>query len=343
MQSMVQGLAKGLEERGHEVVSLWSEPTDRPVPGKRVMRLHLRQSKNRPTHLPSLIRSFWALLRARPQVVHVHFLTQRVHYFLFWRRLFGFRVVLTAHGSGLLRPWPQDAPHLGRFLREADEVTAVSPALIEAAGKYEGVDAARIAMIPNGIDTEFFSPAPTQSVGTHPALVSVGRLDPVKGHDVLIRALPDILDAHPETRLVIVGDGECEADLRALAEKLNVAGNITFAGSLGPGEIRDRLQMSDLFVLPSRSEGMPVALLEAMACGVPCVASEVGGVAATVADAGVLVPSDDPKALGSQVASLLADDSSRQRLAALARSRAEQFALDRTVARYEEVYEKFLA
>lgn len=343
VQSIVRALRSGLGQKGHRVTTAWSEPTHVDVAGERVIGLHLREGA-RPFHLPSLMRSLRLSLSDRPQVVHCHFLTRRVRYFLAMRRLFGFKVVLSAHGSDLLRPWDVDAGHLGRILSEADAVTAVSDDLKAAMVDGYGVDADAITVVPNGVDTDFFAPGELRSaVQEATRFVSVGRLEHVKGHDVLLHAFARVVDRDPRARLTLVGDGDEASPLARLADELDLRENVTFAGGLDRDSIRDALRDGDIFVMPSRSEGLPIALLEAMACGLPCVASAVGGIPDLLQDCGMVVPPDRPEALADALLDLASRPSRMRALGRAARETALGFSQRRAVAAYETVYRAALS
>jgi phosphatidylinositol alpha-1,6-mannosyltransferase len=140
-------------------------------------------------------------------------------------------------------------------------------------------------------------------------IVSVGGFDhPVKGHDTLLRAVARL----PFARLTIVGGGQLRGKLESLARELGVP--VTFTGQLGgPAAVREVLRAADVFVLASRSEGMPRALLEAMAIGLPAVATSVGGIP-EVLPAEQLVPAGDPRALAAAIEATIRDQARYLRL-----------------------------
>jgi glycosyltransferase involved in cell wall biosynthesis len=169
---------------------------------------------------------------------------------------------------------------------------------------------------------------------------AVASLRPQKTLDVLIDATPAILAGNPRARVVIVGDGELRDELAARAASLGLADEPRFAllGFRAPAA--RALKALDLYVLPSAWEGFPLAVLEAMACGVPQIATDVGGTReAVTADTGRLVPPHDPPALAAAVLELLADGGARASMATASRERhAERFTIDRMVAATARVY-----
>jgi glycosyltransferase involved in cell wall biosynthesis len=154
-------------------------------------------------------------------------------------------------------------------------------------------------------------------------LIFVGRLAAVKGLPVLIEALATVRAAHPDATLTLVGDGPDRAALAALAETVGVAKAVTFAGYRSQDEVARLLGEADVFVLPSFAEGVPVVLMEAMASGLPVVATRIAGVPELVEDGehGLLAPPGDPDSLAAAIAALLSDPARRHRMGAAACAR----------------------
>jgi glycosyltransferase involved in cell wall biosynthesis len=192
-----------------------------------------------------------------------------------------------------------------------------------------GVSAARRVVIRNGIDVGRYATgaaAGSAVLGSPPGprvVGTVARLSREKGIDLLVDAFARLVPGDPATRLVIVGEGPERGALEALARSCGVSDRVTFQG-FHP-RVAELLPGFDVFVLPSRTEGLPLALLEAMAAGRACVATKVGGVPEVVADGvtGVLVAPGDPAALAAAVQALLADPVLRRRLGTAARAQVE--------------------
>ena len=182
---------------------------------------------------------------------------------------------------------------------------------------------------------------PASPVGPHdPVLGSLGRLDEQKGYDVLVEALAEL----PGASAVIVGEGPLRATLEARAAELGVAERLRLPG--WSDDARGFLPTFDVFVLPSRYEGFPLSIIEAMLAGLPVVASGVGSVAEAVEDGetGLVVPPDDPAALAAALRRLLADPVLRRRLGDAGRARAEsEFTARAMAARYERLYDEIVA
>lgn len=346
VQTLVASLESGFRARGHHVEHFWSEASGPRPKDRRLLRLYLRSltgaGKRRTVHIPSFVRIFWALLRARPQIVHAHYLTFRIDYLLRLRRWFGYKLVVTAHGSDLLRPWDQERQFLPRILAEADRVTTVSRDLAEAVRAVAGKKAAPVVVIRNGIDTDFFAPAPDANISELRTIVNVGRLEPVKGQDVLLTAFAKVLGQHPHAKLVLIGDGDAKADLLRQTQELGIGGSVEFAGMLEREQIRDRLQASSLFVLPSRSEGTPVAMIEAMACGLNCIGTAVGGVPDLLASVGKVVPPEDSDALAEAIIDQFSDLQAAKAKRGRIRTEAERYSIGKSIDRYETLYTNVL-
>jgi glycosyltransferase involved in cell wall biosynthesis len=230
--------------------------------------------------------------------------------------------------------------------RCATAITAVSWQARDTLCVHTGIAAERVTVIPNGVDTDRFRPGPKrgllQSAGVpFDALVigTVGRLDPVKGHRYLLEAAAEVVKAHPQCHFVLVGsDGNPEGKaLRVQASRLSLDGRVHLLGERS--DVPQLLREMDIFVLPSVSEGMSNALLEAMAARLPCVATAVGGNPETLGDAGLLVPPSDATCLGDALAKLLSDRELRRSLAQAARRRTlEDFSLRQSTERHLDLY-----
>lgn len=338
VQAVVRGLRAHLRAQGHHVATGWAErsgPADQGDDGW-AEQFPVRPNRDRWLHVPTMARLTLRLMRERPQVVHVHYASPSTRYVIVLAPWLGFRVVVTCHGSDILRPLAQDVAHLAPVLTGADAVTVVSQ---DIAARHEavGIPPRRpLALIANGVDTGFWHPpAEREAAKEGVGLVAVGRLEPVKGFDVLIAACGLLARQGHGPRLVLIGEGSQQAALAEQARALGIADRVTFAGRLPAGAIRDRLHAADLFVLPSRSEGMPLALMEAMATGIAAVAADVGGVARTAGGAARLVPPEDPEALAGAIAALAADPAARTALARHAHTRAQELSVAGAHAAYE--------
>ncbi|MDH5833927.1 glycosyltransferase [Luteimonas kalidii] len=225
-------------------------------------------------------------------------------------RRHGLPVAVLVHGSDVRRMDEFAARRTGTrdALRGADGVIAVSADL---AARVVALGAApdRVATVLDGVDRTLFRTgdrsAARQRLGLgddRRHLLYIGNLLPVKGVDVLLEACRALDAQRPDWCLHLVGDGAERARLEAQAQALGIAGKVVFHGARPHADLPDWLRAADLFVLPSRSEGIPNVLLEASACGTPYVASRVGGIPEIASlGAGVLVPPEQPQALAEAI------------------------------------------
>lgn len=214
----------------------------------------------------------------------------------------------------------------------------------------EGLPAEKVRVIHNGVDLDRFHAAPAMRARIFPGLerakliVLVGNMHTdVKGQPTLIAAAPQIISRFPQARFVLVGDGERRNDFEAAAQVAGVTANFLFVGRRN--DVAGILSACDIAVLPSAAEGMPNAVLEYMAAGLPVVASAVGGNLEVIADGqtGLLVPPGDSVALGRALSRLLADDVLALRLARKGRELVEQrFSFERLTREVGALYEELL-
>jgi D-inositol-3-phosphate glycosyltransferase len=245
-----------------------------------------------------------------------------------------------ARGSSDTEPAERLAAEV-RIAREADRLVASN--LVERADLawHLGADPSRVAVIPCGVDVELFHPRPAApararlGLDAEHVLLFVGRLTPIKGLETLLRSLSvlraDGLSAARLTLLVVggvKGDEAGSGHLRRLAHDLGIGDWVDFRGPQPQGVLTDYYAAADVCLIPSRYESFGMVALEAMASGVPVVASRAGGLAVTVQDGatGRLVPEGDVPALARAVAGLLADEPARRALGARAVEWARRFA-----------------
>lgn len=194
-----------------------------------------------------------------------------------------------------------------------------------------------------GVDTRVNLPAtPPTRDGVGRTVVTVARLHPSKGHDVLIRAIGRLRDRGTDVALRLAGAGPQRAELESLVGELNLADRVSFLGSIGDADVIRELQAADAFVLASHAEPLGVAYMEAMACGVPTIGTAAGGVGEIIDHDvdGLLVPPRDPDALADVIDRLVKDPSLRARLSHAGREKIVR-AFDSSVGArtlYERVF-----
>lgn len=197
----------------------------------------------------------------------------------------------------------------------------------------------RLKIVRCGIDVEHYRYA---DVGQQVRrLFYAGRLAIEKGLPVLFESLRILQIRGYDLQLTLAGDGEDRERLQQLARQLGISQRLTFAGYLDQEQVREQLRQSDIFILPSLAEGVPVSLMEAMACGVPVLSTYVGGVAELVESehTGLLVPAGDSNALSEAIVRYCDDFELRWRVSRLAREKiVAAFNLEHEVARLAELF-----
>jgi glycosyltransferase involved in cell wall biosynthesis len=198
----------------------------------------------------------------------------------------------------------------------------------------------KISTIPNGIPLETFEdarPATFADVPDHVAkLVSVARCYPPKDHATLLRALAAVPDAH----LLVVGDGPLRPSLEDMAQSLGVRGRVTFLG--WRRDVAEILKAADIYVHSTHSDGFGIAACEAMAVGLPVVASDVPGLAQVVEGVGILFPPGDDKTLAQHLNALIKSPDRQQEMARASLHRARQYSIENTVDCCVRMYESVL-
>lgn len=189
-----------------------------------------------------------------------------------------------------------------------------------------GVEPSRVKMVTNGVDTEYLDKYKISQARGKKIVGVVSRLSPEKGLDVLLRAWKEVSSYNPEWKLAIAGAGPEEKELRILSQTLSLK-NVKWFGYLDSRQkLAEFLSRLDIFALPTRSESFGLALAEAGYLEVPCVSTNIGGVAEVIKDGqtGLLISSDNPKAVAGALQELIDNPSRRRLLGAAARSRVQK-------------------
>ena len=342
-------LAPALADQGAEVTVACSQIPDDPqpwtVPGNpTIVRLPTTTTRALGTLIyMTALRRF--LKEGDWDVAYVSMLKHDAYVAVGVGRSRGFPVILRPEGAGATgdlawQSWGRFGRSIAKRCRLADSVVAISPAvrgeLLDA--RY---DPAKIHDIPNGVPVPLSSWRPRSNWSERPRAVFVGRLAPEKGLDVLASAWPLVRQRFPQARLTLVGEGPMREELESRIEALGLRGEIELPGA--SDDAASWRRGADLFILPSREEGMSIALLEAMADAMPIVASDIPGNRGLIASGvqGLLARSDDPTALADAIVSQWSD---RDRAvvwgqAARQRVRAE-FSIEVMARRHLELFRK---
>ena len=256
------------------------------------------------------------------------------------------RLVTTLHSTD---PWWNEKRRLrsflktglNRFLGQARKVRfiAVSDEVNRAARKALQIPEKRIRTICNGINLQNFQLKNKFAAGNSLMIIQVGRFYAEKGHLISLKALQIIKRFHPEARLVLVGDGPLRSFIKDEVKRLGLTESVDFLG------VRDDvpllLRQADVYWMPSEFEGLGIAALEAMACGLPVVATAVGGLREVVSDGetGHLIPKGSFEQLAEKTLQILADSSLAEQMGLAGRQRVEQFfSIEKTANGYIDAY-----
>jgi len=319
--------------------------------GIRTIRFRYKKS---PVPKTSYFIYLWAMFRAfrkllkegfRPDVIHAHVYSAGVPAVLLGMR-YRIPTVVTEHSSGFPRGLVRGLERIkAKFaFEQAALVLPVSEDLkkhIERLGIW-----ARFQVVPNVVDTSLFSPPTASEVKGEDAgkkrLLTVALLDPKKGIPYLLEALAQLREKRDDFVLDIVGDGPNRAEYEELTRKLGLQDVVRFRGLKTKQEVAEFMRKADVFVLPSEWENLPCVIIEAMASGLPIVATNVGGIPEMVSnEVGRLVPPGDPEALARALDYML-DHYGEFSSEALARYAQERYSYQAVGRKLDQLYRSVL-
>jgi glycosyltransferase involved in cell wall biosynthesis len=325
LERVVTDLAKAQQSRGHDVAVFSISPTTGFMPELLAAGIPVTVgNKRRGFDLDVLGKLRRTVVERKTRVVHAHNFVPNYYAATALLGVGGPRTLVgTSHDMGM-----RLANRKLRWMYRASLLRTARLAMVgqQVHDRYVGagwIDARRAETVLNGIPVQRFTGSPErralarERLGLAPSIPvigCVGRLVPLKNHRLMIDVLPALLRAHPQTKLVLVGYGELEATLREQAAAAGVAEHVVFTGQRA--DVSDLLPAFDVFALPSRTEGLSIALLEACATGLAVVATAVGGNTEIIRDGetGLLIPPDVAGPLQQALLALLDDAELRTRL-----------------------------
>jgi glycosyltransferase involved in cell wall biosynthesis len=278
--------------------------------------------------------------RFRPDLVHVNSLGLHSLFHLQTIGAYPSPTLVTLHQK-LLNDDVRPATIQGRTLRSADWINCCSEDLLIALRRLLPETASRSSVILNGIEAPSCSPGPVSF--DEPKFLCLGRLTPEKGFDLALSAFRSITGKFPRVKMVIAGDGPERSRLEQQAAELGLKERVDFLGWVAPDRVASLMASSTIVVLPSRREGLPLAVLESALMARPIVAASVGGVPEIITDqeTGLLFAKEDVAALAEKMALLLRHPEMAIQLGRTARLRVqERFSFDRFLAGYEDLYRR---
>jgi len=352
-EQVILTLARGLSAAGHEAAVMNLQPQSHGAGGlvdaARTFGLESHAVACESKLDLSAVRALTAYIRGGVDVVHSHDYKSDC-YALLSSRGSNARLVTTCHN------WASDKLRMRVYkavnkllMRRFSRIAVVSEALRREL-LQSGIRGSKLVNIPNGVALEDAAPGARarvrESLGIdadEEVVITVGRLSPEKNHARLLAAARKVAEARPRSRFLIVGAGPLRAGLEAAAKSAGLGARAAFLGERR--DVRDLLAAADVFILPSLKEGLPLALLEAMACRKPVIASAVGEIPAIVAHgaSGLLIDPSDASALADAIVRVLANPSAAAELAAAGYRRVRDgFSAEAMVRRYLELYREAL-
>ncbi len=339
-------LAMEFRQRGHQVICFAFYDTDGPMrreleaAGIECVDLNYETRLSPLRRLTYPLEIYRFLRKRRVDALLVHHATALILCGPAARLARTPRVVMTEHAIHQLRERPDYRRSATRYCRFADVITAVDPGIVAYFRDEMRVPAERIRYIANGVRSRTATPDQRAAIRAasglepgHFAFLFVGRLQPVKDVGTLLRAFA-LLPARARARLLIAGDGPERAALEALAISLDIQSQVRF---LGPrGDVPELLTAADAFIMTSITEGQPMALIEAMAARLPCIATSVGGIPALLDDgAGILTPPTSPGETAAGMTRMMESPELRAACVAAATRRIDgRHSLERVVDAY---------
>lgn len=349
-------LAREMARRGHEmhIVSYERPFRLKEADGIVYHQIPLREFPLFPSPLFTLetvAKLVQILQECSPGIIHVHYTLPYSIAALQARSISGLehiKLVTTIHGTDI-STWGRDKlmqPLIRYGLEKSDAVTAVSHSLRKEAAALLELQESSISVIYNFIDVERYNMQPDPELrsrlapGGEKIIMHISNFRPVKRVPDLIRAFARLSRERSDIVLVLVGEGAEKAPVEEMVRQLGLISRVRFMGSkVDPAPL---LAVADLLALPSEKESFGLVALEAMACGVPVVATNTGGLPEVVKDGewGFLVPVNDSHALAAAMGRLLDDTLLYRRFAVAARRQARQFATSLIIPEYEELYRR---
>ena len=338
-ETMCENLTYALTAVGHDVtvVSLIS---DRTPMARRMeehgIRIHYLDKKLG-LDLSMIPRLINVMKQEKPDVVHTHL--NVIKYAAVAARLCGIRCVHTVHNvaheeaEGRL----QKITNTIYFRRGWAVPVALSPKVQATILSFYGLKEEQVPMIYNGVDLGKCCPKEDYSLSKPARLLHIGRFNEQKNHKGLLEAFAQIVKTFPDCCLQLIGDGDLEEETRNHVKDLGLQEKVLFLGN--QTNVYPFLQEADLFLLPSKFEGMPMTIIEAMGTGIPIVASAVGGVPDMLEDgvSGILVPCD-PDAVAQAVLQLLEQKDLREKLGTHALENSRRFSSEYMAQCYCDIY-----
>jgi glycosyltransferase involved in cell wall biosynthesis len=286
---------------------------------------------------------FMKIRKIDPDLVHVQSLVAGMPA-LISKKLWRIPYVVWGQGSDVYFPKGYIQLTNKMIMKNAGSAIALTKDMKRA---MQDIYARDIAIVPNGINMADLSDEPRRrNEEDHgKRVLYVGRLSPVKGVQYLIRAMKQVHDTIPDAKLIIIGHGRERKMLETLSKELGIQKHVQFSGEVPHEKVLSFMQQADVFVLPSLSEGFPMVIVEALACGLPVVASRVGGMPEIITNDtnGYLVEAKDAEALAEKILVLLQDEKLRKKISDNNKELVKKYTWENVIIELEKIYELSIA
>jgi glycosyltransferase involved in cell wall biosynthesis len=344
-------IASHLAKKGHQVhvITLWDSglPEVGIEQGFTVHRIRLPRVKS----IGVLIFWFRILLSLKKidyDIIHVQSVTIALPAYLAGK-FFKKPYLVCGHGFDLYFPWRFKKIISKLIMKNASAVIALTENMRKDMQK---IYPREVLVIPNGIDGDKFAvlsnkEALRKKIGVNNSdkiIVFVGTLRPVKNVKSLVRAIPILIPEEPNIKLILVGGGSQVDYLRKMVKELHLEKSVSFTGEISNEKAISYLTAADIFVLPSLSEGFSIVSLEAMACGLPVIATKVGVLPEIIENGvnGFLIDSGEPKEIAEKVLQLLGSEDLREEISENNKRKAKDYNWTNIIQRLEEAYQNHL-
>ena len=292
----------------------------------------------------ALLLGAW-MRRQKLNHLHVHFGGPVATVGYLASHAWGVSYSLTIHGPEEF--YDVELFYLTEKFRDAEFVCCISNFCRSQVMKYSPpLQWKNLNVVPLGVDPQHFRSEPRGADHSPLQIVSVGRLVPAKGQLILLSSLRQLLEKRHPVHLTFIGDGSDRKLLEAFVTENYLADSVTFLGALNHDQTRARLGQADIFVLPSFAEGVPVALMEAMAMEIPCVSTQIAGIPELIENEvdGILVPASSDTALAGAIERLIQSPELRRQIGSAARKKVINcYNLNKNIEKLAAVFEKSLA
>lgn len=288
--------------------------------------------KGKEQKLTGFYRMYRCLSRFHPDIIHTHL---SFIYTVPWVMSHKVILIHTVHCSPFEDRYKKVLALLARS-RKLVQI-AISQKIDEELKALYSTD--NIEMIPNPVNVRRFSVTDRSYEKDELTFVCVGRLEAVKNHRFLLDGFRKLTEKYPCQKLQIVGDGSYRSKLEKYVKRSNLEEQVTFTGAVS--NVEDIYENADVFVLVSRSEGLPMSVLEAMASGLPVITTDVGGLPDVVKGNGILVSVDEVQSLTDAMEYMILHKHERKVMGRAGKYMAEKYDIDKIAARYEELFMKY--